>query len=105
MRKTGILKSEKIETNKALDAEFETVSREERLKLKISTGVRIKKLSDKSVLKRAGVPEGFIITSIDKQPVTTPSEVKQALSDISEGVLLGGVNPDGSKGFYGIGQK
>lgn len=103
--KTGILKSEKIETNKALDAEFETVSREERLKLKISTGVRIKKLSDKSVLKRAGVPEGFIITSIDKQPVTTPSEVKQALSDISEGVLLGGVNPDGSKGFYGIGQK
>lgn len=103
--KTGILKSEKIETNKALDAEFETVSREERLKLKISTGVRIKKLSDKSILKKAGVPEGFIITSIDKQSVTTPSEVKLALSDISEGVLLGGINPDGSKGFYGIGQK
>lgn len=103
--KIGIVKSEKIETNKVLDAEFETVSREERLKLKIANGVRIKKISDKSILKKAGVPMGFIITSIDKQPVSTPSEVKSALESAGESVLIGGVNPDGSKGFYGIGLK
>lgn len=103
--KTGLIKTEKVETNKALDAEFETVSREERLKLKITNGVRVKKVADKSILKKAGVPQGFIITSIDKRPVATPSEVKLALENAGEGVLLGGINPDGSKGFYGIGLK
>jgi Do/DeqQ family serine protease len=103
--KTGLIKTEKVETNKALDAEFETVAREERLKLKITNGVRVKKVADKSILKKAGVPQGFIITSIDKRPVATPSEVKQALENAGEGVLLGGINPDGSKGFYGIGLK
>lgn len=102
--KTGIIKSEKMETDKALDAEFETVSREDRLKLKISNGVRVKKVADKSILKKAGVPVGFIIISIDKQNVATPSEVKKALDDVTEGVLLKGINPDGSKGFYGIGK-
>ncbi|MES2688753.1 MAG: PDZ domain-containing protein, partial [Bacteroidota bacterium] len=101
--KTGFLTTEKVENNKALDAEFETVSRDERLKLKISNGVRVKKVAEKSILKKAGVPVGFIITSIDKRPVSTPAEVKSALEDKTEGVLLGGVNPDGSKGFYGVG--
>lgn len=103
--KTGIVKSEKVESNKVLDAEFETVNREDRLKLKITNGVRVKKVADKSILKKAGVPVGFVITSIDKRPVATPSEVKTALENAGEGVLLGGINPDGSKGFYGIGLK
>ncbi|MBP9187779.1 MAG: trypsin-like peptidase domain-containing protein, partial [Bacteroidia bacterium] len=101
--KTDIVKTEKVELNKALDAEFETVNREDRLRLKISNGVRVKKVADKSILKKAGVPVGFIITSIDKRPVATPSEVKTALDNATEAVLLGGVNPDGTKGFYGIG--
>jgi S1-C subfamily serine protease len=65
----------------------------------------VKKVAEKSILKNAGVPAGFIITSIDKRPVATPSEVKTALDHAGEGVLLGGINPDGSKGFYGIGLK
>ena len=100
--KAEILKTEKIESNKAFDAEFETVNRDERLRLKISNGVRVKRSSEKSILKKAGVPDGFIITSIDKKPVSTPSEVKNALENAGEGVLLGGIKPDGSKGFYGI---
>ncbi len=102
--KTGIIKSEKVETDKALDAEFETVNREERLKLKISNGVRVKRVAEKSILKKAGVPVGFIIISIDKQNVATPTDVKRALDDVTEGVLLKGINPDGSRGFYGIGK-
>jgi serine protease Do len=100
--KTGFLKTEKVETNKALDAEFETVSRDERLKLKISSGVRVKKISDKSNLRKAGVPIGFVITKIDKRAVSTPAEVKAALEENTESVMLGGINPDGSKGFYAV---
>ena len=99
----GIVKSEKIETDKALNSEFETLSREDRLKLKIGNGVRLKKADEKSVLKKAGIPNGFIIISIDKKLVYTPTDVKNALKDKKGGVLLEGINPDGSKGYYGFG--
>jgi S1-C subfamily serine protease len=101
--KTGIVKSEKIESNKVLDCEFETIAREERLKLKISNGVKVKKIGDKSPLKKAGVPLGFVITQIDKTAVANSSEVKNALEGRKGGVLLEGINPDGSKGYYGFG--
>jgi S1-C subfamily serine protease len=101
--KTEIIKAEKIESNKILDAEFETISREERLNNRISNGVRVKKVGDKSILKKAGVPNGFIVTHIDKKPVSTLMDVKLALEGKKGGVLLEGINPDGSKGYYGFG--
>ncbi|MCU0441243.1 MAG: Do family serine endopeptidase [Bacteroidia bacterium] len=101
--KTGIVRSEKIENDRVLNSEFETVSREERLQLKISNGVKLKKADEKSILRKHGVPNGFIIVSIDKKPVYTPSDVKRALTDAKGGVLLEGINPDGSKGYYGFG--
>jgi Do/DeqQ family serine protease len=101
--KTEIIKTEKIEKNKVLDTEFETITREERIKNKITGGVRVKKVGDKSVLKKAGVPNGFIVTHIDKKPVSTLTDVKVALEGKKGGVLLEGINPDGSKGYYGFG--
>ncbi len=101
--KIGIIKSERVENDKVLNSEFESITRDERLKLKIANGVRLKKADEKIVIKKAGVPNGFIIVSIDKKPVYTPSDVKRALTDKKGGVLLEGVNPDGSKGYYGFG--
>jgi serine protease Do len=101
--KAEFVKSEKIENDKALNSEFESVSRDERLSLKIANGVRLKKADEKSILKKAGVPNGFIIISIDKKLVYTPSDVKTALTGKKGGVLLEGLNPDGSKGYYGFG--
>jgi Do/DeqQ family serine protease len=98
-----IIKSEKIESAKVLNSEFETVSRDERLNLKIPNGVRLKKADEKSVFKKAGVPNGFIIVSIDKKPVYTPTDVRNAFTNKKGGVLLEGINPDGSKGYYGFG--
>jgi len=101
--KTNIDVKEKVETNKALGAELESLSRADRLNLKISNGVRVKKLDDKSILKKAGVPAGFIITSIDKKPVSSVGEAKNALEAKKGGVLLEGLHADGSKGYYGFG--
>jgi Do/DeqQ family serine protease len=101
--KTTLHRAEKVETSKVLDSEFETVSRDERLKLKIRNGVRIKKVGSKSELKKAGVPDGFIVTAIDHRAVSTVGDVKLALQNKEGGTLLEGVNPDGSKGYYGFG--
>jgi serine protease Do len=97
---TGIVKSEKTETSKALNCEFESVSRDERLLLHIANGVKMKKADEKSILRKRGVPVGFVITAIDKKPVFTPSDVTKVLTTTKGGIYLEGINPDGSKGYY-----
>lgn len=101
--KTTINVKEKVETNKVLDSEFESLTREERLKLRISNGVRVKKVGEKSKLKKAGMENGFVITSINKSPVSTVNDVKKALEGTKGGVLIEGINTDGTKGYYGFG--
>lgn len=100
--KAEIVKSEKVETSKALNCEFESISRDERLQLHIANGVRLKKADDKSVLRKHGVPVGFIIITIDKKNVHLPSDVTTILTFAKGGILLEGINPDGSKGVYGF---
>jgi len=97
------LRTEKIESDKVLNSELETVSRDERLSLHIANGVRVKKAGEKSLFKKHNIPEGFIIVSIDKKPVFTANDVKNALTTKKGGVLIEGINPDGSKGYYGFG--
>lgn len=101
--KTSIDVKEKVETNKVLDTEFESVSRQDRLNLHITNGVRVKRVGEKSVLKKHGVPNGFIITVINKIPMSTVADVKKALEGTRGGVLIEGLTPDGTKGYYGFG--
>lgn len=101
--KTTLDVEEKKDFNKVLDTEFESISRDERLKLKISGGVKVKKVGSKSILKKAGIPDGFVLTAIDKTPISTTTEVKKLLEDKKGGVLIEGINPDGSRGYYGFG--
>jgi serine protease Do len=93
----------KADKNSALNAEFETLSRDDRMRLKINNGVKVKSISSKSILRKAGVEEGYVLTHIDKKPVYTTADVKKLLEGKKGGVLLEGINPDGSKGIYGIG--
>jgi Do/DeqQ family serine protease len=101
--KTSVALAEKTENNKVLGCEFETIPREERLKLKIANGVRVKKVGDGSSLKKAGVPNGFVVIKIGETPVSTVTQVKDILENKKGGILLEGINPDGSKGYYGFG--
>jgi len=98
--KTEMVKGEKLEINKVLDCEFESISREERLKMHIPNGVRVKKVGEKSVLKRVGVPEGFIITAIEHKMVNTPADVKTMLENKKGGTLMEGIRSDGAKGLF-----
>jgi Do/DeqQ family serine protease len=100
--KTTLAKVEKAETNKVLGCEFESIARDERLKLKISSGVKVKSIGEKSALKKAGIPVGFILTHIDKVPVNSVTEVKNSLENKKGIVFLVGINPNGSKGYYGF---
>ncbi len=97
-----IVKISENEIYESLGASFAELSNEDRSKLKLNSGVKIKKLA-KGKLLNAGMREGFIITHVDKTPVNKPNELAELLKSKQGGTLIEGVYPNGDKEYYGIG--
>jgi serine protease Do len=96
---TSLLKKQDAFTVTGLGAELANVSKVERDRLGIGSGVRVVKLT-RGLISRLGIEEGFIITSINRQPVQSPQEVADLLSNVSGRVLIEGVNKNGVGGYY-----
>jgi Do/DeqQ family serine protease len=90
------------EINNLLGAELKEIDNTLKRRLSISNGLQITKLKD-GKLKEKGVKEGFIITRVNRNSVTTVQELHQMLSTISGGVLIEGVYPNGLVAYYAIG--
>jgi len=99
---TGIIKLASEKSLSMLGASFESVSANDLKKLKIDSGIKVIKLNN-GKLASSGIREGFIITSIDKKPVTSVNDLASYIENKSGGVLLEGVYPNGVKGYYGFG--
>ncbi len=96
-----IVASVEREEKKVLGAEIENLSRDERLSLKIRHGVKVAKLGN-GILKNTGIPQGFIITHIDKSPMYTTQDVEKVLESKKGAVLIEGVTDEGSEEAYAI---
>jgi S1-C subfamily serine protease len=84
-------------------ATFENVPEEEAKELEINGGVKITELSD-GKWRRAGIKNGFIITSVDKRPVRNVNDLRDVLrGKEGGGILISGVYPDGEEAYYGLG--
>lgn len=86
---------------KVLGGTFENLGHDEKIDLKIRNGVRVKKIKD-GPLREKGVPEGFVITMIDKQRVYTTKDVEKILENKTGSVLIDGVMPNGKEESYAI---
>jgi Do/DeqQ family serine protease len=84
-----------------LGAKLEKAGRKELESLRIESGVKVAQLAN-GKLKESGIREGFIITKVDKTEVNTPKALKELLKGKKGGLLLEGIYPNGTKGFYGI---
>ncbi|MCS7018021.1 MAG: trypsin-like peptidase domain-containing protein [Cytophagales bacterium] len=85
------------------NAEIEELSSEERKRLKLENGgLRIVRLGD-GVLKANRIPEGFIITHIDKKAIRSITELQRFLAKRRNKFLLEGINKEGERAFFGIG--
>ena len=91
-----------IDINSALGATFEEIGRSDKERLDLDFGVQVGSL-EPGRLKEAGIREGFIITRVDKQPITTVEDIEEALDRASGGVLIEGIYPNGRRGYYGVG--
>ena len=83
-----------------LGADLKALEEADLERMDIPNGVRVENLKD-GVLKSKGVPEGFVITDINKRPVNSAEEVKRAIESIDEGVvLIEGLKKSGEYEYY-----
>lgn len=99
---TALVKPSTNASLNLLGASFSEVSGEEKSNLGISGGAKVSRLNP-GKLRSAGIREGFIITSVDRKPVRSMTDLENALKDRQGGVLLEGIYPNGMKGYYGFG--
>jgi serine protease Do len=83
-------------------ATFQKISDQEKKRFNLLSGYKIIHL-DNGLLRSTGIKEGFIIYAIDKQPINSIQELKDALTSRKGGVLIEGVYPNGLRAYYGIG--
>lgn len=90
-----------------LGCAFKTVPEATLKQLGLSSGVQVKGLSSGS-FSSAGVKEGFIISSINGQRVSSPSDVEKLHKQILQSggdekvMILRGVYPTGKRGIYAV---
>lgn len=99
---TAKIKKEDISKLTAHGASFKGLSPQELKALKINNGVKISSITS-GKLRNAGITNGFIITKIDKQPVTNPEAVAKLFKSKKGGILVEGIYPNGAKGYFGFG--
>ncbi len=99
---TNVVEKPKVEVVTALGATFEEVSEHDMQKLNIQNGLRIAKLAA-GKLASAGIREGFIITSIDHKKINSIEDVKNAVDNKKNGILIEGVYSNGMRAYYGFG--
>ncbi|MEO5643203.1 MAG: Do family serine endopeptidase [Bacteroidia bacterium] len=95
-------KNDKTDEAETLGATFETIAPEDMKRLNVENGLRVSKL-EAGKLRNSGIREGFIITSVDKNKVSSPEELKRILDSKKGGILIEGVYPNGSRAYYAFG--
>jgi serine protease Do len=92
----------KIIRIESLGADFQQIAPEDQEKLQLTSGVKVVRIGE-GKLQEAGIRQGFIITSIGQEEVSTPEDVERLTSGKRGGVLVEGIYPDGKKAYYALG--
>jgi serine protease Do len=95
---TGIFKKEVLRSTK-LGADLMQVSKVEKDKLKIDSGIKVIK-GNRSLLTRMGVADGFIITAINQKKINSIEELESIIDKVKGYVTIEGVSENGQKGYY-----
>ncbi len=94
---TGIIKHETYKAEN-LGVELESLSKVEKDKWRLQSGVRIVKVTGRGVLSQ--LEEGFVITAINRQAVTSPKQVVELLGNARGRMIIEGLDPSGEQVTY-----
>jgi S1-C subfamily serine protease len=99
---TASVKKTTVELKSALGATFREATAEECSKLKIKSGVKVTSITI-GKLYQSGIKKGFIITKIDNENISSVDKMIELLEEKEGGVLIEGINPNGTKAYFGFG--
>ena len=85
-----------------LGASFEPLSAREKQSLGIDNGLRVKSVKD-GKFQKIGVEEGFILTRINKKPVSSVKDITSILKESEGGIIIEGVDRKGKRSYYAFG--
>lgn len=100
---TELLKKEDVDQSaeEVFGATLKPVDVLELKRLGIKSGVEITKL-EAGKMRNAGIKEGFVITNVDKTPITSPDQLKELLETKKGGILIEGVYANGQRAYYAL---
>jgi len=85
-----------------LGASFEPISDREKQTLGIRNGVKVTSVKPGKLMK-VGVKKGFVLTSVNKKPVSSVKDITDILKDSEGGIIIEGVDQKGSRIYYAFG--
>lgn len=83
-------------------AKFVAVSDRDKEELGIRYGVKITELGN-GRFKDIGIKNGFIISQVNKNPITKVNELKRIIKNSRGGILVEGIYPNGEVAYYVFG--
>lgn len=85
-----------------LGASFRDLSSSDLRELGIRRGIRVSDMRN-GKFRNAGIPEGFVITEIDQQPVGSVEDIERLLeNDTDGGLYIKGIAPNGEIAYFAI---
>ncbi|MEZ5070914.1 MAG: Do family serine endopeptidase [Bacteroidales bacterium] len=94
-----------VQKNNVLDvlgARFEALNDKEKRSLGIAHGIRVSQVSEGKFMK-VGIREGFILTTVNKRPVDSVTDISEILDDAQGGVIIEGIDHRGARAYYAFG--
>ncbi|MCC6683510.1 MAG: trypsin-like peptidase domain-containing protein [Bacteroidia bacterium] len=82
-----------------LGADFQFISKAEKEKLGVSSGIRISNVRG-GRMRSMNLPEGFVITALNKKTYTNLDEFIRDMENVRGQILIEGVYPNGGRGVF-----
>ena len=86
-----------------LGATFTPLSEREKKSLGISNGLKVKSVRQ-GKFRQVGIREGFVLTTVNKKPVSSVNDIASILNESEGGIIIEGMDRNGSKAYYAFGK-
>jgi Do/DeqQ family serine protease len=99
---TNLTSRKNSEALRGLGAELAELSANDKAKLRVKNGIKVTSIGQ-GKLRRTGMQEGFIITSLNDEPIKSVEDFTQKLEKVKGSIVITGVYPDEQGEFsYGF---
>lgn len=91
--------AKKAYDSESLGCELVPLGKAERTKLNVNGGFRLQNIRG-GIVSRMGLPEGFVIVSVNSAVPTSPTELEKQMSGRSRRLVIEGITPDGQRQYF-----